>query len=434
MSSPSGTARARRWRRWGLVALVLLCAAVVPAGAQQPAAPAGSTDTTTVFVSRLKAEPADDEVKLTWLDSPDLKGTCLVYRSPEEITARTLSKAVLIGTVPTGTGSFVDTPPDRRGWYYAVLIRDTAGTLYPVLIQFRNKTSAPVSPETIAPEERLAARVTEIRAVPSAQGDSIEVTFVSSSPDRDLLLFWGPDQFLRPQDLLGATRVIPLDPGTTRYVLPVLPGLDYWFAVLDSGLFKLGQAPLVAGGNATQYPVQLPVTSAHGLPAPASASPRGIPLPSLAISRGVQTGQEIDGTDVADLPDPAPVSAATQKAIDALKAQVPVIKVAPLQPQVLPSDATPTPGGELARLQEIVEGPFLGGDMTTSESRLQGFLSLPRKPELANRARFYLGQVYYFEGRLRDSLLEFLSARESFYVETQPWIDSCYQKLEQQDK
>ena len=433
MKSPSRAPGPRCRQRPALLALVLLTAAAA-AGAQQAAPTAGPADASTVFVSRLKAEPADSQVKLTWLDSPDFKGTCLVYRSAEEITAQSLARATLIGTVPIGTGSFLDTPPDRRGWYYAVLIRDAAGTLYPVLVQFRNKTSTPVSPETTAPEEQLAARVSAIRAVPSAKGDSIEVTFASSSPYRDLLLFWGPDQFLHPEDLLGATRTVPLDPGTTKYVLPVLPGIDYWFAVLDAGMFKIGQAPLTIGANATQYPVQLPVTSAHGLPEEISSSPRGIPLPSLTINRSVQTGRDIDGTDSTDLPDPAAVSDATRKSLDILKAQVPATRTESRQPQVLPSDATPTPGGELARLQEIVQGPFLGGDMTTTESRLGDFLSLPRKPELSNRARFYLGQVYYFEGRARDSLLEFLAAQDSFYVETQPWIDACYQKLAQQDK
>jgi hypothetical protein len=434
MKSPSRTARLRGWRLPArLVLAALLAAAALPAAAQQGPPPASSTGASAVFVSRLKAEPVDDQVKLTWTDSPDITGSCVVYRSDQEITSQTLARASVIGTVPTGTGSFIDTPPYQRGWFYAVLLRDSAGTLYPVLVPFRNKTSAPAAPQTAAPEEQLAARVTDIHAVPTAQGDSIEVTFVSSNPTRDLLIFWGPTRFSRPQDLLTATRTTPLDPGTTRYVLAVLPGIDYWFAVLDSGLFKLGQAPLAPGANTTAYPIQLQVTSAHGLPSAFSASQRGIPLPSLAITRGVQSGRSLDAGDIADLPDPAPISDATQKALDALRQELPAPRSQPPQAQVLPSDATPTPGGELGRLQEIVQGPFLAGDMSSAETRLLDFLSLPRKPDLSNRARFYLGQVYYFETRTRDALLEFLSAQDSFYGETQAWIDACYEKLEKSD-
>jgi hypothetical protein len=437
----------RRLLRLGRAALVtvLVCAPAISGASQDTAAapasptpsgspaPSTSLETTTVWVSRLKAEPVDLQVKLTWVDSPDLTGTCLIYRSDAEITAQTLQRAVAVGSVKTGTGSFLDTPPARGAWYYAVLIRDTSGHLYSLLVPFRNKTNAPVSPQTSVPEIQLAAQVTDIRAVPTAQGDSIEVSFSVSNRGRDLLLFWGPKPFTRPEDLLLATKTTPLDPGTARYVLPVLPGIDYWFAVLDAGLFKLGQSPLAKGANTTAYPVQLQVTTSHGLPAVAPASRRGIPLPSLAIIRGVQTGQDIGGAGVADLPEPQPVSEDTRKAIEAFRKDLPAARDQSPRPEVLTSDATPTPGGELARLQDIVQGPFQGGDWAAAQNRLLDFLSLPRKADLAGRARFYLGQVYYFQGRMRDALLEFLSAQDTLYQESGPWIDVCYQALEKQD-
>jgi hypothetical protein len=413
------------------LALVALAAAC-PAGAQQGTT-AGSRSDSPVFVSRLKAEPVDYQVKLTWVDSPDVKGTYVVYRSVEEISAQTLSRATIVGSVAAGVGSFIDTPPDRRGWFYAVLIRDDAGTLYSLLVPFRNKTSTAVTPQTAAPEEQLAATITGIKAAPVTRGDLIEVSFAVSNAGRDLLLFWGPAPFSRSADLLKATRTTPLDPGSTRFVLAVLPGVDYWFAVLDAGMFKIGQAPLVKGGNATAYPVQLQVTRSHGLPVISPTSRRGIPLPSIAIDRGVQTGLSIPDSDVPDLPAPQPVSDATKKSIAALQQSVTPPGRSSPRPQVLPSDVTPTPGGELARLQEIVQGPFLGGDMTGAQRGLEDFLSLPRKPELNARARFYLGQVDFFRGKVRDALLEFLTAQDFYYQESAPWIDACYTTLEKTD-
>ncbi len=412
---------------------LLVLAAGVPAAAQQAAAPPASPETSTVFVSRLKAEPIDYQVKLTWADSPDIKGTCVVYRSAEEITSQSLRRADVIGTVATGTGYFVDTPPDRSGWFYAVLIRDTASNLYSVLVPFRNKTSAPVSPQTSAPEERLAAQVTGIKAAPTGKGDIIQVSFSVSNRTRDLLLFWGPTAFTKPEDLLKATRTMPLDPGTTSYVVPVLPGVDYWFAVLDSGMFKIGQSPLVKGGNTTAYPIQLQVTASHGLPAVTPTSRRGIPLPSLAIDRGVQTGLALPGTDVPGLPTPRPLSDSARKAMAFLNAEAAASGSKVPRAQVLPSDTTPTPGGELGRLQEIVQGPFLGGDMTLAQQKLLDFLNLPRKPELNARARFYLGQVYYFQGDPRDALMEFLAARDFYYQQCEAWLDACFVKLEKTD-
>jgi len=68
--------------------------------------------------------------------------------------------------------------------------------------------------------------------------------------------------------------------------------------------------------------------------------------------------------------------------------------------------------------------------MATAQQKLGDFLSLPRKPELNARARFYLGQIDYFQGEARDALLEFLTAQEFYYQECAPWIDACYASLE----
>jgi hypothetical protein len=221
-----------------------------------------------------------------------------------------------------------------------------------------------------------------------------------------------------------------LDPGSTHYALAVLPGVDCWFAVLDAGLFKLGKAPLVIGANTTAYPVQLPFNGSRGLPAFAQASSRGIPLPSLSVERGVQTGQEIPETNIPELPASRPILESTKKSIAILQQSLPSAQQKIHQPEVLPSDATPAPGGELARLQEIVQGPFLSGDMTDAQEMFQDFLSLPRKPELVARARFYMGQVDYFQGKMRDALFEFLGAQQYFYQESAPWLDACYGSLE----
>jgi hypothetical protein len=415
-----------------LLSILLVTASAHPAGAQQASAGTAAVPAA-VFVSRLKAEAVDYQVKLTWVDSPDVKGTYIVYRSTEEISAQNLSGATVAGSVAAGVGSFIDTPPDRRGWFYAVLVRDASGKLYSLLVPFRNKTSAPVTPETSAPEEQLAARITGIKAAPASQGDLVEVSFAVSNPQRDLLLFWGPAPFSKSEDLLKATRTTPLDAGSSHYVLAVLPGVDYWFAVLDAGMFKLGQSPLVKGGNVTAYAVQLQVTARHGLPALSPTSRRGIPLPSLAIDRGVQTGTAIPDADVPDLPAAQPVTDATKKSIAALRQSITPAGSGTMRPQVLPSDVTPTPGGELARLQDIVQGPFLGGDMTGAQKGLQDFLSLPRKPDLNARARFYLGQVDFFRDKVRDALLEFLAAQDFYYQESAPWIDACYAVLEKTD-
>ncbi len=417
-------------RRFALLCIALLLGA--PLGAQQASAPAGDA-TSTLFVSRLSAEPVDYQVKLSWVDPPGAKGTCLVYRSSVEITTQNIGTAQLVGKAASGTQYYIDTPPDRNGYFYAVLFEDSDGTVYPLIIPFRNKTSAPIAPTSSAPEEKLAAAITGIRAAPTTGGDGIAVSFSTSNPGRDLLLFWGTAPLTVPEDLLKTTSTAALKAGTTRYVLAALPGVDYWFAVLDSGLYKIGQTPLVKGDNVTAQPVQLPVGSGNiSLRAPV-AERRALPLPSLALSFGVESGAALPAADVPDLPAERKVAPDTERAIGRLLSQLPPAAAFQPAPQVLRSDLTPSPNGEIARLQEIVQGPFLGGDMPGAQKKLDDFLSLPRSPDVEARARFYLGQVYFIEGRDRDALLEFLSAQDSFYQESAAWIDACFQKLERID-
>jgi hypothetical protein len=386
------------------------------------------------FASRLKADIVASQVKLTWRDAPDLTGVYLVYRATEEITAESFARAVLAGTVDTGVESFIDTPPDRRGYYYAVVFRDNAGTTYPLLIPYRNKTTTAVNVQTTAPEEQLAARITGIRAAPSAAGDGVEITFTSSSPSRDLLLFWGTAPLATPEDLLRSASATELDPGTTRYLQMALPGIDYWFAVMDAGLYKLGQARIAPGVNATTAPVRIALNPSRISAVPRGTARRITPLPSFSIPAGVLNGAQSGDSGIVNAPPERKVSAAATRTIALLLQGIARPSAPERQPEVFPSDATPIPGTELSRVQRIVAGPFAGGDMQEAQKQLLDFLGMRRGPDVEAHARFYLGQTYYFQGKPRDALMEFLVAEDFYFKQVQSWKDACFKKLEPEEK
>jgi hypothetical protein len=330
--------------------------------------------------------------------------------------------------VDAGVEFYVDTPPDQKGYFYAVLVQDAAGTLYPVLIPFRNKTTGAVAGQTAAPEEELAARISGIKAAVTPSGDGVEVTFASSSPGRDLLLFWGTAPLSTAEDLLSSTSTIQLDPGTTRWFLPVFAGVDYWFAVLDAGLYKIGQTSLVSGVNTTATPLQIPVAAGKLSPS-LPAARRSMPLPSLSVTLGVQSGLQLPGPAMPELPAKKEVSAATEKSLSLLMKNIQAPPLKERIPEVLSTDATPMPAGELARLQGIVAGPFTTGDMAGAYRGLIDFLRLPRSAQVEAHARYYLGQTYFFQGKARDALMEFLLSEDYYYQEAQPWKDACFEKL-----
>ena len=411
--------------RFLAAAMVLVLSPMLAAAQQEPLTP---------FASRLRAEPVGYQIKLTWRDSPDVTGTYKVYRAAEEITPQNLDKALLVGKADSGVEFYVDTPPDQKGYFFAVLAQDRVGKLYTLLIPYRNKTGAAVAAQSPAPEENLASRVTGLTATITSAGDAVEVAFSSSSRSRDLLLFRGTVPLLTPEDLLRSVSVTQLDPGTTRYILPALSGVDYWFAVLDAGLYKLGQAPLEKGGNATTAPVQAPVGAGRVSLAPPPAPRRALPLPSLQVTFGVQSGVPLANTDELGIPPEREISGTAAKSLALLLDEVPPTPPRHMKPQVLALDATPMPGGELARLRDIVTGPFLGGDVKGAQKMFLDFLRLPRTAEIEAHARFYLGQTYYIEGRQRDALLQFLLAQDHYYQETKPWEDACFELLIRADR
>jgi TolA-binding protein len=50
-------------------------------------------------------------------------------------------------------------------------------------------------------------------------------------------------------------------------------------------------------------------------------------------------------------------------------------------------------------------------------------------PAIVGRARFYLGETYYFSGEAGKALVEFLAVQSRFPQETSLWIRSSLDKL-----
>jgi hypothetical protein len=436
------------------------------------------------FVSRLVAQSSDGAVKLTWQDSPDVVGTCLVYRSAAPIAAPSLASAALVARVPSGVQEWTDSAPGDGTWYYAIVMEDARGTQYPLLVPYRNVTtkavaaavaassaapqspvpaSAPArtpSPESTAerpsptpeaaapsPAPRIApaepapsvasgaaaqptvpsepARITAIAASLSSSVDAAIVSFNVSNPARSLLLFRGNAPMVTALDLLQAQESTPLAPGTSMVSVSVLPGKEWWFAVVDAELYRLGQAPLTPGANTTIAPLVVPEAS------PASVSRRPIPLPPLGVDLGVLPGAPAADSYPASLPLVRNVSADAERAIQRLLAVARKKPRPAPTPDILPGDLGQPTGGDAGRLLYIIQWEFQGGRMTAARQQLVDFLSQPRSPEVAAHARFYLGQSALLLGDPQEALIQLLLASDYYYRESQPWIDAAIDELVQ---
>ncbi len=97
--------------------------------------------------------------------------------------------------------------------------------------------------------------------------------------------------------------------------------------------------------------------------------------------------------------------------------------------ELLVHEEAPNLEGEEELLRVIAVAGMGVSDYRESVEKLSGFLSARHSKATEARARFYLGQAYYFRGQYREAMSEFVFSRGTYYVETQSWIDACLEKL-----
>ena len=378
------------------------------------------------FVSRLKAQAGQASITLSWRPVPGFEGSYRIYRHTREIDEASFPAAVQVAAVGPGVASYEDLPPGREAYFYAVLLDD--GKLSPAFIPFRNKTATPAQIANVAPEPDLAARISGLTA--EVVEDAIRLRFQSSRGDRELLLFRSLYPMRSGEDLLAASSPVALDPGTRGYEDSPIPGLDYYYALIDAGLFKIGKPELAEGENSTTRPVQVPMGAGRvGLPPAAAAAarmPAGVarsaPLPYLALDDAM-------GMPATPLPAARPISPATRRAVEAVLAEAPPRAARMLPVQALSEDLGAGGESEGFGLGLLLADHLLKGDLTGAEKGLLAFLAVRRSEAAEARAHFYLGQVYYLQGKLERSVLELLLARQLYYAAVEPWLDACLLRL-----
>ena len=75
-------------------------------------------------------------------------------------------------------------------------------------------------------------------------------------------------------------------------------------------------------------------------------------------------------------------------------------------------------------LMSMIRGPFAKLNWQLAEQELIYFLASPLPPEIEARARFYLGQCYYFQHQPRYGLFEFFAIHARYPAETTEWIEA----------
>jgi hypothetical protein len=380
------------------------------------------------FVSRISAEVRNNLIRLSWTDSKDIRGPVYVYRSGTPFTGA--PPAARPVEVPYGVQSYID-EAEPGTWYYFIAASDEGGRQYTVLIPFNNTVSVVLENSGPGiPQERFEEPA-EILAGPGETGisslraalreDGVLISYQTPGIEKNAVLYRSVSPIRRTRDLLGA--VIVQSGIVSPFVDYPVPGIPYYYAVILEDDLRAGRTAVFPGYNATVDPVQVPEGEYRiGLPQ-VREEIRSMPLPLITVTTAVpeNTSPEIGG--------PTELSAEAARALSDLRGKTPKGPGAEKSPRAFDQDLERPAGGEEYTLRSIVQGPFRGRDWEASREALTRYLALPRSGAAEARARYYLGQAYYFSGKPREALFEFLSAQSHYPGEAAEWIQATLAKL-----
>ncbi len=376
------------------------------------------------FVSRLRVGVRDPQVRITWRDSEELEGGVYrVLRSNSEIVAANVAEAQVVARIQPGIETWLDTPPEPGVYHYAVLAESSDGTVHSILVPFRNKTIEPVRVTRFETEEERAAIIQNLRA--TVQDNGISLRFAASRGGRTIAVYRSTAPIRTADDIATATFIHEFDSSAGHFVDYPVPGIDYYYSVLDARLIERGTVEIDPGNNSTDESVRIALR--HRDDRSVTLSPtsqrRRAPLPIIQPS--AMTAAIRPSTEIIPFQGVAqPVSPVTEQAIRNLMQQS--YEIASFRPTatILPEERTVRGVGAARTLAQIIDDTFLSRQFQEAESLLGNLLELPLSPDFARRVRFYRGQALYFSGYSERAFLELLLASQgNLYEHTRPWID-----------
>jgi hypothetical protein len=325
--------------------------------------------------------------------------------------------------VPYGAQSFIDETEDAVTVYYFVAASDGLGRRYDIVIPYNNTLEVsitgldledvPPAAEQNPPPPRSGLFGLEA----NTENEGVFLSYHTMEEGKNTVLYRSVQPLRNTADLLRAV-IIQSGPPAPFTDYPV-PGIPYYYAVIFEEELLRGEVKIQPGQNATIRPVEIASgpgrTGLSGQEMPI----RSMPLPLISVYNA------IPGSDrYSEVPGAVPLGPGAAKALG----NIPNKTANPPQqknPRVFSRDLEAPAGGEEGPLRVIVQEFFAKRDWQGVREELLQYLSLPRSPLAEARARFYLGQAYYFSGHTRDALFEFLMVQSRYPEEANDWINAA---------
>jgi hypothetical protein len=383
----------------------------------------------TPFVSRLETEVIGTQIRLSWTDIPELENVRYnIYRAGVEITGDSFDQARLRGTVESGVETFTDSIPQNGPYYYAVITVDQDNIELPIFIPFRN-TNVLAAVVSDIPEGFAVSGISGITA--EAGESAIDVRFQTSGDIERLLLYRSTSPITDSDSLSRAIVLDTLDAGERVYRDFVIPGIPYFYAILDADEAVSAAPDLVSGQNSLSEAVELPLGRRY---AGVAAGPRNIEsLPILVLNQSVLSGNSLPRVSV-EIPERRSLSPETSGLVDRLLEPIELPAEGRALPDILATERNP--GAEKDQslvLYSIVSESFSLENYELSQRQLENFLTIPLSEDLENRARYYYAQSLFFTGAYERGFLQFVLIRDWDYDRVSGWMDEILDRLSERE-
>ncbi|MBP5793302.1 MAG: hypothetical protein J6W46_06635 [Spirochaetaceae bacterium] len=351
----------------------------------------------TVLVSNMN-------VQLTWRRpegitySPDV--IFRIYRDTKPLTRQTIGPRTLVSEQDASQMIFTEILPDTKEYYYAVIgLTDPDALSYPVVPSV-NATVTPAGGTFVSQSNSIFSDITDFNVI--AQGNSVIITYISQNKGKKLVLYRSTNPFENFYSLNKAMKVTSfIDTGTPYTDYPPL-NIKFYYTLQEESDVITGNVDFKPGKNTSTNPVSVTGTAAETAK---SRNLRKAPLPGISSENSAQSGTLAQDT-IQMLPGTHDSKAKEEP-------------VSLLPPQIFNEEQTLQ-----TDLSQLLANSFSKSNWSLAEQDLLLFIKNCTEKDKANRAKFYLGEVYYFTGEKRRALLQFLSVREVFPAAASAWIEA----------
>ena len=401
-------------------------------------------------VSQLQGEVRNNLIRLSWQNRSAFQSPVYIYRTPFPVQDELIHPDFLLfegvrpTEIPFGITFYVDEVEYHGTYYYFIAVSDAEGRHYNELIPNVNfievNVSSGLNPPQFTPAvSGQAASVITITPqflgpVPGAQSGQSGISALQIIPQSDRVIISFLRGNTRSAALYRSIRPIMHTPDLLRAVIvqtginspfvdfPV-PGIPYYYAVINEDDLVRGTVAIIPGVNSSINPVEVSTgRDDMEITAPVQAI-RLIPLPQLRPSTENSTVRDQSTSRESRLNPPL---ASLLQAIP----ERPLVDPTTRSPEIfaIDMDIRPSAGEDFA-LNIILTGSFMDRDWHNARDELSRFLALPRGLSAAARARFYLGQCFYFLNMPREALFEFLAIQDTFPDESREWVQASLELM-----